>query len=77
MKLLYSLLKPRNFYKKVLILLVIEKKTSLLYIFILLIERQNKESAQKVWSKTWYTKKPFGYRVVHHMLIKFLKSYYT
>ena len=52
--------------KKLLLL----KTIYALICFILIIKRQKKKALKKFVC----TKKPFGYLVVHHMLIKFLKS---
>ena len=34
-----------------------------------------KKSVQNFGLKTWRTKEPFGCRVVHHMLINFLRAF--
>ena len=37
-----------------------------MYIYCLL---NDKKALKKFGLRTWYTKKPFGYRVIHHFLI--------
>ena len=36
-----------------------------------------KKTLKMFGQTTWSTKKPIGYRGVHHILIKLFKSYYT
>ena len=51
-------------------------KATLANDFLLLVERL-KKSAHKFYYKELVYKKPFSYRVVHHMLLQFFTTYDT